>query len=342
VKAAIFNPYLDTLGGGERYTLAFAKVLKDHGWEVYLQWGSGGILKKLEDRFGYDLQAINVVSDVKRGSGYDLCFWVSDGSIPILSSRKNILHFQFPFHNVEGKSLINKMKFFKVNHIVCNSKFTKKVIDDEYGVKSKVIYPPIDTKKIRAKRKEKIILYVGRFSQLAQSKRQDVLVKCFKKLVKSGKYPNWKLVLAGGTEVGADLYVKQLTKGIKGYPIEIIKSPDYKTITNLYGKAKFFWSAAGLGENEKKHPEKVEHFGITTVEAMSAGDVPIVYNAGGQREIIRDGKNGFLWKKENELVKLTKVLIDDNKLRNRISKGAMDSSHKYSYERFEKEVSAII
>ena len=37
-KAAIYNPYLDTLGGGERYTLSFAKVLADEGWVVDVEW----------------------------------------------------------------------------------------------------------------------------------------------------------------------------------------------------------------------------------------------------------------------------------------------------------------
>jgi hypothetical protein len=105
MKAAIYNPYLDTLGGGERYTLSFANVLAKSGYTVDLEWKDPEIINKLEARFGMDLGNINIISDVKKGEGYDLCFWVSDGSIPLMHARRNILHFQVPFHGVGGKTI---------------------------------------------------------------------------------------------------------------------------------------------------------------------------------------------------------------------------------------------
>src|SRR3972149_3581918 len=103
MRAAIYNPYLDTLGGGERYSLVFAKVLIEVGYDVYVQWKDSEIQKLLEKRFGIDLSKINFVKDINRGDGYDLCFWVSDGSIPLLRARKTFLHFQVPFKGVNGK-----------------------------------------------------------------------------------------------------------------------------------------------------------------------------------------------------------------------------------------------
>lgn len=342
MKAAIFNPYLDTLGGGERYTLSFAKVLLDQGWDVDIQWVGESIREMIEKRFGIDTDKLKIVSDIKRGSGYDLCFWVSDGSIPLLFARKNILHFQVPFRNVEGRSLLNKMKLIRINSIVCNSKFTKNIIDEEYGVKSIVIYPPVDTLSIKPKRKEKIILYIGRFSQLIQSKRQDILIKAFKKLSKNKMIEGWSLILAGGVEVGVGDYIKKLEKEAQDYPIEIIKSPDYKVVKDLYGRAKIFWSAAGFGVDEKKNPQKAEHFGITTAEAMSAGAVPVVFEAGGFREIIENGKTGFLWKKEKELISLTKELVNDRSQLLSISNNALVASKGYEYEKFKKEVVSLL
>lgn len=337
MRAAIYNPYLDTLGGGERYTLSFAKVLLDQGWSVNLQWPEETIKEKLAKRFGIDISGINIVSDIKKGSGYDLCFWVSDGSVPLLSARKNILHFQVPFRNQEGRSLLNKMKFFRINKVVCNSKFVKKIIDAEYGVKSVVLYPPVDVAKIKPKRKENIILYVGRFSQLAQAKRQDILIKAFKRL----QTKSWRLVLAGGVEVGVGDYLDKLKKDAKGYPIEIKESPSFREIITLYGKAKIFWSAAGYGVNVRKNPEKVEHFGLTTVEAMAGGAVPVVFAAGGQKEIVRDGANGFLWKETGELVNLTKKLIQEKKLLQNLAGQARVSSLSFAYEKFAQRVLAL-
>lgn len=341
MRAAIHNPYLDTLGGGERYTLSCAKVLIENGYQVDLEWKDSDIIKKLEDRFGLDLDNVSIIPDIKRGDGYDLCFWVSDGSIPSLLARKNILHFQFPFHKVNGKSLLNKMKLFRINRVVSNSEFTKRFVDKEYGINSLVIHPPVDTNTIKPKRKENIILYVGRFSRLTQSKRQDVLINVFKKLVSQGQI-EWKLVLAGGVEVGVDNYFEDLKKASQGLPIEIIPSPDFKSLKVIYGKAKIFWSASGFGEDGNVNPTKVEHFGINIVEAMAGGAVPIVYNAGGHSEIVEDGRNGFLWTNEDQLIQITQDLIKDNYLLKRISRSGIVDSSRFSYERFKSNFEQIL
>jgi len=340
-KAAIFNPYLDTLGGGERYTLSFAKVLADEGWVVDVEWKDIKIKEKLEERLGINLSNINFVPDIKKGSGYDLCFWVSDGSIPLLHSRKNILHFQVPFHDVDGRSLFNRMKLIRVNKIVCNSKFTKNVIDREFGVGSIVIYPPVDVFKIKPKRKENIILYVGRFSKLVQSKRQDVLIDAFKKFSK--KVPDWKLVLVGGSDIGGKEYIKELKNKSIGYNIEILEGIPYnKELLDIYGKTRFFWSAAGYEINENLHPEQVEHFGITTVEAMVAGAVPLAFNAGGSKEIIKSKENGFLWKSINELIKITMELSEDRKLWKKLSDKASENSFLFGNEMFSRKVIGLL
>jgi len=337
MRAAIYNPYLDTLGGGERYSMAVARTLAFLDYIVDVEWKNENIKTKLEERFGMDFSRINFVRDIKRGNGYDVCFWVSDGSIPTLFARKNLLHFQIPFHQVKGNTLLNKMKLFRINKIICNSQFTKSFIDKEYGVSSIVIYPPVDLAKIKPKRKENKILFVGRFSQLTQAKNQDVLIRAFKKFYDQG-YKNWELILAGGIEVGVGNYLDRLKKMAEGYPVKFITNPPFKDVLTLFGEAKIFWSATGYGANAEKEPRKMEHFGISVVEAMAAGCVPIVFNAGGHREIVSNGKNGFLWTKLPDLVKITKELILDNKYLRSISKEAVLRSNKFSYGSFEKHV----
>lgn len=341
MRAAIYNPYLDTLGGGERYTIGVARALVAKDFRVDVEWKNASIKEKLEKRFGIDLSNVNFIKNINRGDGYDVCFWVSDGSIPILRARKNFLHFQMPFQDVNGKTLLNRMKFFRINKIICNSYFTKKFIDKEYGVESIVIYPPVDVEKIKPRRKENLIVSIGRFSQLAQAKRQDVLVKAFKKFFDSG-FNDWKLVLAGGSEVGVDDYVRKLRKSAKGYPIRILESPSFSQIKELYGKAKIFWSASGFGIDEKKNPEKVEHFGITIVESMAAGAIPVVFSAGGHKEIVANGENGFLWKDTKDLLRETKRVVEEKGLIKKISTKVKESSKVYDYARFEKEIWDIL
>lgn len=336
MKAAIFNPYLNTLGGGERYCVSVAIVLANNGWKVDIEWKEPSIKRKIENRFGLDLTDLHFVDDIKRGDGYDLCFWLSDGSIPSLMSRKNFLHFQYPFQKVGGKSIFNKMKLFRINKVICNSYFTKKFVDLEYGIDSIVIYPPVLVEKIKPKKKENLILCVNRFSQLTQAKKQEVLIAAFKKLYDSGT-KNWKLILAGGTDVGVDNFVDELRKQAQGYPIKIVENPSFVKLKDLYGKSKIFWTASGFGKNEEVEPIKVEHFGMVVAEAMAGGAVPFAYSAGGHKEIINHKINGFLWNSIDELQNITKMIINKPSLLKRVSLQAIKDSNKFSLKRFEKE-----
>lgn len=362
MKAAIFNPYWDSMGGGERYTLGFVQVLIDLGYSVDIEWSgktlhqrkfwqlgqnndSGDLpeisLVNFEKHFGISLENTKFVKDIKRGDGYDVCFWVSDGSIPLLRARQNILHFQFPFKNVGGKSLLNKMKMYRINHIICNSYFTKKVIDTEYGINSTVIYPPVDVQNIKPKKKVNTILGVNRFSQLTQAKRQDILVDAFKKFYKSG-FIDWNMILAGGNSIGSKIFVRKLKRKARRYPIKIIENPKYKELKELYGTAKIFWSASGFGVDEKANPKAVEHFGITIVEALASGCGVFALDAGGHKEIIAEGYNGYLWRKKSDLVKKTSKLISDPKLLKNITNNGIESSKIYEYERFSAEITELL
>ncbi len=343
MKAAIYNPYLDTLGGGERYTMAFASVLTNANFQVDVCWKDKEIIEQLKNRFGIQLKNISIVDDIKLGDGYDLCFWVSDGSIPLLHARKNILHFQIPFTGVDGRSLFNKMKLMRIEKVVCNSLFTKKVVDEEYDFASKsvVINPPVDTKKFKAKRKENIIVYVGRFSDLVQNKRQDILIDAFETFSKSINN-NWQLVLMGGIEVGTrDELMVNLRAKAANLNVKIIESPSFNQIIDIVGRARFFWSASGYGVDEGAEPVKVEHFGITTAEAMSAGVVPLVYDAGGQKSIVEDGVSGFVWARVEELVSITEKVISQG-LIVKIAKEAQKRAERYSYANFERNVRGIL
>lgn len=341
MKAAIYNPYLDTLGGGERYAMAVATTLAKRGYRVEVEWPDPTIAKKIEERFGIKLDNIHFVKSVEKGSNYDLMFWVSDGSIPLLSARHNYIHFQVPFKLRESTNLITRMKLMRIKKVVCNSQFTKKFIDKSYGVNSIVLYPPVDTNAFKPKLKENIILYIGRFSELLQNKHQDILIENFKKFCEiEGK--KWKLILAGGTDVGEGGMIEKLKSQADGYPIEILPSPKFRRVAELSGKAKIFWSASGFGIDESKDPQKVEHFGITLVEAMSAKCIPLVFNAGGHKEIVKDLVNGFLWSTEDELLQKTQMLISNPKMMRTLAIQAHFDSQEYNYDSFEKKLISLL
>lgn len=333
--------------------LTLVEVLNEKGWETVISWGDESVTEKAMKKFGIDIEGVKYLKrpwsegilrrfeTFARLRDYDLVFWLSDGSVPFLFGKKNIVHMQVPFHGVHGRSLLNLVKKKFISDFVVNSDFTKRIVDREYGINSKVVYPPVDVEEIEPKEKERAILYVGRFSNLMQRKGHEVAVEAFKLLCNSGEN-NYELWLAGGTEVGAGELLKELKQESRGYPIRFYEDASYKQLKLLYGKAMFFWSASGFGVDEGREPEKCEHFGISLVEAMAGGCVPLVVKKGGFREIIDDGVNGFFWEDIEELVKKTKKLINSTKKIDKLSSKAVERAEDFSKKRFVREFMEVI
>ncbi len=332
--AAIYNRTWDSLGGGERYSAAVAKLLEDAGYVVHIWWPED-LDTQIFDRFGIELKTSQFLP-LPKGHflGFDLLFWVSDGSIPISLARKTLIHFQIPFTQVPLADKL-KARFYPA---ICNSYFTKSVIDQVYGVDAQVIYPPVKTADFNPGKKENLIVAVGRLSRQLHAKHQEILIEAMYQL--RPILPDWKLVIAGGS---TDFnYYKELLDLSRGLPIKILVNPKFSQIQDLFARAKLFWSATGFGEDPDLTPERIEHFGITPVEAMAAGVVPIVTGLGGHRETIEEGKSGLLWLRLDELVAQTVEMARNYRKWGIMSKKAQKRSKMFSEEVFTHNFSKLL
>lgn len=226
--------------------------------------------------------------------------------------------------------------------MVSNSEFTRHWVDEWWHTDSDVLYPPV-TMHQPAATKENIILNVGRFfaAEHGHSKKQYELVQAFRMLCDRG-VEGWTLHLVGGCADAGRGYFERVRQAAKGYPVELHPNATGEELESLYGRASIYWHASGLGENAQKHPVRLEHFGITTAEAMSAGGVPVVIGLAGQLETVRHGIDGYHFTSLDGLCSMTESLIRDEKLRAEMSASATARARDFSVEAFEVRLRAIV
>lgn len=348
-KIGIFDPYLDALGGGERYVLSLVESLQDTA-SVDIFWHDQSIRKRIKKKLNIDIPRANIVpfpvnfvQKLIQLREYSLCIYVTDGSLFWSPAQKNILIIQSPAHIPDISSLMTKLKLICWPTIICYSEFVKVYITNRLKHNTFVLPPAVDLENFKPEQKENIILSTGRFFSHLHSKKQHLLVLWFRKLLSAYDIRDWKLVLIGSVldETGRK-YIKAIKQVALGLPVEIIEDASFTTLKKFYAKAKIFWLATGFGEDLKKYPEKAEHFGIVTVEAMASGCVPIVYHGGGQPEIITHGKDGYLFTTEEELLEQTKELILNHTLQKELTQKAVARSNDFSKGVFLKGFNEIL
>lgn len=362
MRIGIFDPYLDDLGGGEKYMATIAECLsKKH--EVFVFWNNQKDIDLLLQRFLIDLSKVSITKNIfapgfgllkrtAQSRKYDVLIVLSDGSIPLVLSKKLFIHLQQPIPGL-NPNFKTKLKKLRVSEFFCNSYFTKSFVDKEFGVNSKVIYPPVEITTAKIKKKN-IILNVGRFrvkdvttfrngkkEGVGDYKKQSIMINVFKEMVDKG-LKDWEFVIAVSIKEDEKKQFEQMQNMVSGYPVRFIVNSSNQALGEIYSEAKIYWHASGFGEDLKVHPEFAEHFGISTVEAMSAGAVPVVINAGGQKEIVKEGETGFLWDTLEELKSKTLRLIKDDKLLMDFSKKAGLFAYGFSKEKFCQEINELI
>ncbi len=221
--------------------------------------------------------------------------------------------------------------------VLANSEYTRGWIDRYWHTDSEVLFPPVKTSALQpVTERTKTILSIGRFFAPGHghSKRQLELVQFFGELVRRGQLPGWKLHVIGGLESSQQSYFRSVQAAAAGLPVTLSPNAPRSLVNSELASASIFWSATGYGQDEQRTPWTMEHFGITTAEAMAGGCVPVVIDKAGQREIVRDGVDGFRWATVKELHAKTLLVAEDEALRRRLSAAAISRAESYSERAF--------
>lgn len=321
-------------------------ILLDENLDIL---GGDYLKKNLSERFNINLNKTRFIkAPVGKGSSfferllflknYNILFYLTDGSIFYPTSKKNFLHIQSPLVGQPAKNMWGKLKLKGWNLIIYNSRFTKEHAQNYWPIKSEIIYPPVDVSKITSSKKKKYILSVGRFFGYLKDKKHELLIKVFKEILEEGKMQEWSLHLVGSAGEGDKDYLEQLKDLAKKLPVKFYPNLEYNNLVKLYGEVSIYWHASGFEETD---PVKMEHFGISTVEAMAAGCVPVVIGKGGQKEIVEHDKSGYLWGDLGQLKDFTLKLVKEDGLRNRMANMAVERAKIFSKENFARKIFQI-
>src|SRR5216683_91877 len=135
MRIGVFDPYLDDLGGGEKYMMQLASYLSQNH-EVTVFWDRMEDVDALKKRFGLSFEKIkisknifspqvNFLEKIKTFQNYDAFIILSDGSIPFVFPKKLYLHIQQPLPKHQ-RSFKDRIKQKHITAIFYNSGFTKK------------------------------------------------------------------------------------------------------------------------------------------------------------------------------------------------------------------------
>lgn len=203
-----------------------------------------------------------------------------------------------------AKKMIFKIFFKFAEKIIVNSKDFKKEIDNEYNVKSVVIYNPLNINEIKKKSKEKVninffknrdtlkIINIARFTD---QKDHLTLLKAFREVTKTIKVE--LLIMGYGTNkkmINNFILNNNLKKAVKVIPFQTnpykyLKQSDLLVLTSLY-----------------------EGLPNVLLEAMALKKFIISSNCPtGPKEILQNGKLGMLFKVKN-FKQLEKKIIEFN------------------------------
>jgi len=175
--------------------------------------------------------------------------------------------------------------------IIANSYFTKKAFLEVYDCNSNQIsvnYPPVDIPdSLSHPEKKPVVLSLGRFSP---EKRH------FEQLKIASHLPDKKFTFIGFKS--DEKYYKKLEKFVSEKNLKnvyLLANAEYKTVKKHLAESAWFL-----------HSMIQEPFGITTVQAITNGCIPVVSNTGGQKEIVNNHK--LRYDEPDEAVQIIKNL----------------------------------
>lgn len=350
MKVGFLAGNLSGSGGTERVLSKIANGLVKRGYSVFVisMWGETKTTFLVDRRIrryrlGYDYprgvgrnvkNIFSVYQIVKKENPavlVDVDLILVFYSLPaglLLPSVRQIAweHFNFYYHfrkNNRIRRLAMRLAAAFSDVILVLSKEDRKYYAANLNIRGRLcqIYNPNTyessqiEKTVCEAKEEKMVFAAGR---LTRAKGFDLLLRSWK-LVED-EFPEWRLCIAGSGEEEQSLRSCMRENDLKS--VDFIGQ--VSGMRSFYEKAAFFVL-----------PSRYEGFGMVLTEAMSFGKPVVSYACkAGPREIISNGKDGFLVEPEDYVAFASKMrcLMESNELRRTMGRHAAQSIRRFDLE----------
>jgi GT2 family glycosyltransferase/glycosyltransferase involved in cell wall biosynthesis len=301
----IYSPYQLVPGGGERLLFEVASHLSELFGTPNVTFAtphrySAIRMQQIAATFGFE----HVVGRALPWEEVDVercrfSFVIGNSVVPPVPAfgERSVYHIQFPFWAPDAHVEAYGELLGGYDEIWVYSEFVRRHVNGlvrHYGLKA----PPVRLIAPHATwsgatpglpwAERKTIVTVGRFFTGGHNKRQDVVIEAFRRMVDRG-VEGLELALAGSIHPSPEGRSRfhELQKLTTGLNCTFFPNIGRSDLAALYERSAVLIHAAGFGVDAEEFPERLEHFGITPIEAASFGCIPVVYGQGGPRDVVR-------------------------------------------------------
>ena len=222
-----------------------------------------------------------------------------------------------------GLKCLNRKYLPKLNLCFVLNQNDKSIFDRNYEMDTVVLHNPVRVANVQqGKHKQREILFVGRLNK--QVKGLDYLIEVMKYLKKEAVAFHLTVVGSGSDEEWLKQEVQANDCGT-----DVTFTGFQENVSPYYEQAAVLLSTS-----------RWEGFGMTIVEAMSAGVPCISFDNDGACEIINNDVDGILIPKYevNEFAQAVKKLLKDDSTWNRLSRAAMERAKDFEVSSIAKQM----
>lgn len=345
--AGFFTPYNIACGGGERYLLSSVKAAQALGFHTEILVTSSNTCKSKEGvldvagqlrvalnetRLSFRVVSSTSSSRIASPNTYDLFFLLGNEKYPMYKGlgRLNMYMCQFPFDLASGVDAEHVGAFASYHYVLLNSIYSQRwyqalilpvlqytLKHQHYFPSMEILYPAVIPFAPTGSTERKNIVLLGRVFTGRQDKGHAAAIRVFRQLISKGEFPGVRLVLAGNVQAGHEAHAERLRQDAKGLPVDFLFGGSSDKLQDALQSSLVQWHMTGLVSNQRDQqnrsdPADVEHFGISIIEGMSAGCIPIAYCVGGATDFIHHNVNGFLACSEHNFLVHTRKLLSSH------------------------------